>query len=85
MTQYNREELSLIFQVLAGITLTVGYAFTISVYNSFVPAFALIGSAVGLAIIIGCWIGIKHLGFMIAIIMTSIIFAMYFNFGAMFS
>ncbi|QCR32785.1 hypothetical protein [Lysinibacillus sp. SGAir0095] len=85
MTEYNREELSLIFQVLAGITLTVGYAFTISVYNSVVPAFALIGSAVGLAIIIGCWIGIKHLGFMLSIIMASIIFALYFNFGAMFS
>ncbi|MFC7684796.1 hypothetical protein [Ureibacillus sp. GCM10028918] len=85
MTEYNREELSLIIQVLAGITLTVGYAFAISVYNTVVPFFALIGTAVGLATIIGCWIGIKHLGFMLTLIMASIIFAIYFNFGAMFS
>ncbi|MEK9198592.1 hypothetical protein ACH0B5_16000 [Ureibacillus sp. 179-F W5.1 NHS] len=85
MTEYNRDELVTILQVLAGITLTVGYAFTINVYNSSVPAFALIGSAVGLAIIIGCWIGLKHLGFMLTMIFTSIVFAIYFNFGAMFS
>ncbi|MDI7742170.1 hypothetical protein QMK38_09175 [Lysinibacillus fusiformis] len=80
MTQYNREELSLILQVLAGITLTMGFAFTLSAYNSVVPAYVLIGAAVGLAIIIGCWAGIKHLAFMAAIILTSIVFAIYFSF-----
>lgn len=79
MTQYNREELSLTLQVLAGITLTMGFAFTLSAYNSDVPAFVLIGSAVGLAIIFGCWGGIKHIGFMSSIILTSIVFAIYFN------
>lgn len=83
MTQYNREELSLILQVLAGITLTMGFAFAISAYNGAVPMFVLIGSAVGLAIIIGCWGGIKHLGFMVTIILISIVFAIYFNLGAL--
>lgn len=80
MTQYNREELSLILQVLAGITITMGFAFALSAYYSVVPAFVLIGSAVGLAIIIGCWAGMKHLAFMVTIILTSIVFAIYFIF-----
>ncbi|MEK9198598.1 hypothetical protein ACH0B5_16550 [Ureibacillus sp. 179-F W5.1 NHS] len=85
MTEYNRDELLTIIQMLAGITLTVGYAFSIAHFHSTVPAFALIGSAVGLAIIVGCWLGLKHLTFMLTIILTSIIYAIYFNFGAMFS
>ncbi|MDN4493401.1 hypothetical protein [Ureibacillus aquaedulcis] len=83
MTQYNSEELSLILQVIAGITLTMGMAFTLSVYHGSVPGFALIGAAVGLAIIIGCWGGMKHLGFMVAIILVSIVLSIYFNFSAL--
>ncbi|HWL12596.1 MAG TPA: hypothetical protein VNQ57_06365 [Ureibacillus sp.] len=83
MTQYNREELSLILQVLAGITLTMGAAFALIAYNGDVPAFVLIAAAVGLAIIIGCWVGIRHLGFMVTIIIAAIVFAVFFNFGAL--
>ncbi|HWK22366.1 MAG TPA: hypothetical protein VNS08_04960 [Ureibacillus sp.] len=83
MTQYNREELSLVFQLLAGITFIMGIAFTLSAYFGEVSGIVLIGSAVGLAIIIGCWVGIKHLGFMLSIIMASIVFTTYFNFGAL--
>ncbi|MBD8026140.1 hypothetical protein H9636_05655 [Ureibacillus sp. Re31] len=85
MSEYSRDELFTIIQMLAGITLTVGYAFSVANFHQTVPAFALIGSAVGLAIIIGCWLGLKHLTFMLAMIITSIIYAIYFNFGAMFS
>ncbi len=85
MTEYNREELSDIFQVLAGIFLIFGYATTILSFNGSVPGFALIGSAVGLAIIVGCWIGARHVFFMVSMILTSIVLAIYFNFGALFS
>ena len=84
MTQYNREELSLIFQVLAGILITMGAAYALSVYYGAISGLALIIGAVGLAIIIGCWVGIKHIGFMVTIILGAIIFAFSFNFGAMF-
>lgn len=85
MTQYNREELSDIFQALAGIFLIFGLARTILTYNGSVPGFAIIGVAVGLAIIVGCWIGLKHLHFMVTMIVTAIVLAIYFNFGSIFS
>ena len=84
MTQYNREELSLIIQVLAGILVTMGAAFALSEYYGAISGLALIVGAIGLAIIIGCWVGIKHLGFMVTIIISSIVFALCFNFGALF-
>ncbi|KGR74676.1 PGF-CTERM sorting domain-containing protein [Ureibacillus sinduriensis] len=83
MTQYNREELSLILQVLAGITLTMGLAFTLSIYSGLTPGFEMIIAAIGLAIIIGCWGGMKHLGFMVTVILAVILFAIYFNFAAL--
>lgn len=85
MTEYNREELSDIFQVLAGIFLIFGFARTIGAYFGTVPSFALIGSAVGLAIIVGCWVGARHVHFMASMILMSVVLAIYFNFGAIFS
>ncbi|MFP3917867.1 hypothetical protein U5N28_08665 [Lysinibacillus telephonicus] len=84
MSEYNKEELFLIIQVLAGITLTAGYALSIENYYGAVPAFALIGSAVGLSIIIGCWLGAEHVAFMLTIIVTAVVFSIYFNFGTLF-
>ncbi|RTQ93121.1 hypothetical protein [Lysinibacillus telephonicus] len=84
MTEYNREELFLIIQMLAGITFTAGCAFSIETFYGTVPAFALIGSAVGLSIIIGCWLGAEHVAFMFTIIVTAVVFSIYFNFGTLF-
>lgn len=77
MTQYNQEELSLILQVLAGITLTMGLAFTLS-SSGLTPGVEMIIAAIGVAIIIGCWGGIKHIGFMVTVILVAILFALYF-------
>jgi energy-coupling factor transporter transmembrane protein EcfT len=85
MTEYNREELSNIFQILAGILLVFGISTTILSFNGSVPAFALIGSAVGLAIIVGCWVGVRHVFFMVSMILMSFVLSIYFNFGALFS
>lgn len=85
MTQYNREELSNTFQALAGIFLIFGMAKTFLTFNGSVPGFAIIGAAVGLAIIVGCWVGRRHIHFMATMIVTSIVLAIYFNFGSLFS
>lgn len=85
MTDYNREELSNIIQVLAGIFLIFGTATSILSFIGSVPGFALLGTAVGLAIIVGCWVGERHVHFMSSMILTSFVLAIYFNFGALFS
>lgn len=85
MTEYNREELSDILQVLAGIFLIFGLATAFLSFNGSVPGFALIGSAVGLAIIVGCWVGVRHVFFMTSMILMSFVLALYYNFGALFS
>lgn len=85
MTDYNREELSDIFQGLAGLFLVFGLAIAILTLNGSVPAFALIGTAVGLSIIVGCWVGTRHAFFMVSMIVMSVILSLFFNFGALFS
>lgn len=82
MTEYNRDELYTIIQVLAGITLITGYALAINNYNGYVPAFSLIGSALGFAIILACWIGRRHLGFIISSIAMSVVLSAFFIVGA---
>ncbi|MFC7684801.1 hypothetical protein [Ureibacillus sp. GCM10028918] len=82
MTEYNRNELYTIMQVLAGITLITGYALAINNYNGNVPAFTLIGAALGLAIILACWIGRKHLGFIISLVAMSVVLSVFFIVGA---
>nr|WP_106779761.1 hypothetical protein [Lysinibacillus timonensis] len=85
MTEYNRRELSDILQVLAGILLIAGFAKTIAVLHGSVPGFALIGLAVGLAIIVGCWVGARHIFFMTSIVLMSIVFAIVSIFTSLFS
>src|SRR4051812_16382115 len=85
MTAYNRIELSNVLQALAGIFLIFGIARTILTFNGSVPGFALIGSAIGLAIIVGCWVGARHLHFMVTMIIASVVLSIYFNFGSLFS
>ncbi|WP_036202126.1 hypothetical protein [Ureibacillus sinduriensis] len=82
MTDYNREELSHIIQVLAGLLLFSGYALTLDHLYGDVNILSLFGSGLGLAIILACWIGKNHLAFIISSVSMSLVLSIFFTLGA---
>ena len=63
MSQYNKEELNLVIQALVPLSLVAGLAiFLISNSGGF-PWFTLLGTSIGLSIIILSWLGRKSLYF----------------------
>ncbi|MDN4493396.1 hypothetical protein [Ureibacillus aquaedulcis] len=82
MTEYNRDELIQIIQMLAGLLLFSGYALTLDYFFGDVKTFSLFGSGLGLAIILACWIGRNHLAFIVSSVSMSLVLSIFYTLGA---
>ena len=79
MTQYNLEELKILNQVLFALFIVADFALALFFYNSAFPWFALVGSGIGLAIIVLCWTGKQHLYFLSSLIVFTVLFSIVYN------
>lgn len=79
MTQYNLEELRLLNQMLLALFIVADFALFLFFYNSPFPWFALLGSGIGLAIIILCWTGRKHTIFIASLLVFSTLHTIVYN------
>ena len=85
MTQYNLEELKILNQVLLALFIVADFALGLFFFNNAFPWFALLGSGFGLAIIVLCWTGKKHLYFIVSLLVSSILFSLVYNWNTIFS
>ncbi|MCG7346175.1 hypothetical protein MHZ92_18865 [Sporosarcina sp. ACRSL] len=84
MSQYSKEELSLLFQALFPVCLIGGLAiFLISTSGGF-PWYTLLGTAIGLSIIILSWVGRKSSIFAVSLLAVAAVFTPLYNFSAIF-
>lgn len=72
MTNYNLEELRLLNQFLLALFIVADFALLLFFYQSPYPWFALLGSGIGIAIIVLCWTGRKYILFIVSILVFSI-------------
>ncbi|MET0959786.1 MAG: hypothetical protein ABWX58_05625 [Psychrobacillus psychrotolerans] len=84
MTQYNLEELKLLNQVIFALFIVADLALGLFYYNNEFPWFALIGSSIGLAIIVLCWTGKKYIYFIAFLLVYTILFSLVYNWHALF-
>lgn len=82
LTKYNREELEMLNQGLFALFLVADFALFLSYSNSEFPWFALLGSAVGLSIIVLCWVGKKYTIFISCLIVFAIVHTVFYNWSA---
>lgn len=82
MTQYNLEELKLLNQFLFALFIVADFALFLHFTNNIFPWFALIGAAIGLSIIVGCWTGKKYILFIVALLVSTTIFSIVYNWQA---
>lgn len=85
MQQYVREELQVLFQVFLGLFLVFGFSYFLSVTNEQFPWLNLIGSAVGLTIIVFLLSRKKYLAFLISLLAFSVIMSVIFNWYSIFN
>ena len=71
MSQYNKEELSLVIQVLLPLCLVAAFGFILSFITGEFPWITLLGASVGLAVILLSWLGKKSFIFSVALIMAA--------------
>ncbi|WP_277587396.1 hypothetical protein [Psychrobacillus antarcticus] len=79
MTQYNLEELKILNQVFLALFTVADFALCLFFYNSVFPWFALLGSGIGLAIIVLCWTGKKHIYFIATLLVSTALFSIVYN------
>jgi len=82
VTQYNIEELKLLNQVLFALFIVADFALFIDFANANFPWFALIGVGIGLAIIVACWTGRKYTAFIAALLVSTTLYSIVFNWQA---
>jgi len=85
MSQYGREELRMLNQVLLAVFIVTDYAYFLSLSNTAFPWFALAGASLGLAIIVLCWSGTKYLLFNVALLLLTALYLLVYNWGSIFS
>lgn len=85
MTQYQREELRMIGEVLLALLLIAGYSLFLYLSNSEFPWFALAGASVGLSIIVYCWTEKKYLSFIIALLICTVAYSVIYNWASIFN
>lgn len=83
MTQYNREELQMLNQCLFALFLVADFALLLFFKQSPYPWFALLGSGIGLAIIVLCWTGSKYILFIASLLVFSITHTLIYNWSEM--
>ncbi|MEI4769038.1 hypothetical protein WAX74_05105 [Psychrobacillus sp. FJAT-51614] len=79
MSQYNLEELKILNQVLFALFIVADFALLLFLKNNAFPWFALLGAGIGLAIIVLCWTGTKHLYFIASLLVCTILFSLVYN------
>ncbi|SER97676.1 hypothetical protein [Psychrobacillus sp. OK032] len=85
MQQYVREEMRLLFQVLSGLFLVFGFSYFLRATNDQFPWLALIGSTVGLTIIVFVLSGKMYRAFLISLLVFSVIMSVIFNWYSIFN
>ena len=85
MRQYVREELQLLFQVFLGLFLVFGFSNFLRITNEQFPWLSLIGSAVGLSIIVFFLSRNKYRAFIISLLVYSVIMSVIFNWYSIFN
>ena len=84
MSQYSKEELNLIIQALVPLGIIGGLAiFLISTSGGF-PWFTLLGTAIGLSIIILSWVGRKSSIFAASLLLGAAVFTPLYNWSIIF-
>lgn len=84
MTQYNKEELKMMGQLLLGIFLVGGFSSYLFLHISPFPWFALIGASLGLILIISCWTTAKYWFFSLTLLLTTFVFTIVYNWSSFF-
>lgn len=84
MTQYNLEELKLLNQFLFALFIVADLSLGLFFFNNEFPWFALIGSGIGLAIIVLCWTGTKYMYFIASLLIFTILFSLVYNWHSIF-
>ena len=79
MTQYNLEELKLLNQFLFALFIVADFALFLHFHHTVFPWFVLIGAAIGLSIIVACWTEKKYTGFIVALLVSTALFSIVFN------
>ena len=84
MSQYNKEELNLVIQAFVPLIIIAGLAiFLISNSGGF-PWFTLLGTSIGLSIIILSWLGKKSSIFAASLLIGALVFTPLYNWSMMF-
>ncbi|MFB5087590.1 hypothetical protein PGC35_10265 [Psychrobacillus sp. PGGUH221] len=79
MTKYNIEELKILNQVFFALFIVADFALFLFFNNNTFPWFSLLGSGIGLAIIVLCWTGKKHIYFISSLLVCTVIFSLVYN------
>jgi hypothetical protein len=84
VTQHSKEELNLLVQTLLPLLIIGGLAtFLISTSGGF-PWYTLLGTSIGLAIIILSWAGRKTVFFAATLVLTAAVFTPLYNWSTIF-
>ncbi|PZX03975.1 hypothetical protein C7437_105172 [Psychrobacillus insolitus] len=79
MTQYNLEEMKILNQMLLALFIVADFALFLFFTNNAFPWFALLGSGIGLSIIVLCWTGNKHTYFIASLLVFTALFSIVYN------
>ncbi|WP_144513741.1 hypothetical protein [Bacillus sp. FJAT-22090] len=85
MTEYNKEELKMLNQVLFALFLVADFALFLHITNNEFPWFALLGSGIGLSIIVICWTEKKVTYFIGSLLAFTIVFSIIYNWHTLIS
>lgn len=84
MTQYNLEELKMLNQVFLALFIVADFALYLFFVHDTFPWFALLGFGIGLAIIVLCWTGKKHMQFIASMLVFTMLFSIVYNWHSIF-
>ena len=79
LTQYNLEEMKILNQMLLALFIVADFALFLFFTNNGFPWFALLGSGIGLSIIVLCWTGNKHTYFIASLLVFTTLFSIVYN------
>lgn len=79
MSQYNKEELNLVIQALVPLGIIGGLAIFLIASNGGFSWFTLLGTSIGLAIIILTWVGRKASVFVASLLIGAVILTPLYN------
>lgn len=84
VSQYSKEELDFIIQALVPLAIIGGLATFLITSSGGFPWYTLLGTSIGLSIIILSWVGRKYSIFAASLIMAAAIFTPLYNWSTIF-